>query len=38
MKYLNFNTKELMNKAITFKNDYINAKPFPHIVLDNFFK
>jgi Rps23 Pro-64 3,4-dihydroxylase Tpa1-like proline 4-hydroxylase len=37
MKYLNFTTKELMNKAITLKNDYINAKPFPHIVLDNFF-
>jgi len=37
MKYLNFNTKELMYKANTFKNDYLNANPFPHIVLDNFF-
>ena len=37
MKYLNFSTKELMNKAIALKNDYISAKPFPHIVLDNFF-
>ena len=37
MKYINFSTKELMNKAIAFKDDYINANPFPHIVLDNFF-
>ena len=37
MKFLNFSTKELMNKANTFKNDYINATPFSHIVLDNFF-
>ena len=37
MKYLNFSTKELMYKASTFKNDYINANPFPHIFLDNFF-
>ena len=37
MKYLNFSTKELMHKASVFKNDYINANPFPHIVLDNFF-
>jgi Rps23 Pro-64 3,4-dihydroxylase Tpa1-like proline 4-hydroxylase len=37
MKYLNFSTKELMNKAIALKNDYIYAKPFPNIVLDNFF-
>ena len=37
MKYINFSTKELMNKAIALKDDYINANPFPHIVLDNFF-
>ena len=37
MNYLNFNYNELENYALENKENYLSAKPFPHIVIDNFF-
>jgi Rps23 Pro-64 3,4-dihydroxylase Tpa1-like proline 4-hydroxylase len=37
MKYLNHEYNELEKYALENKVDYISAKPFPHIVIDNFF-
>ena len=38
MDFLNIKKKELKQIALSKKKEYINADPFPHIVLDNFFK
>ena len=37
MNYLNLNYNELENYALENKENYLSAKPFPHIVIDNFF-
>ena len=37
MNYLNLNYNELENYALENKENYVSAKPFPHIVIDNFF-
>ena len=36
--YLSDQYKDLNNLILKKKNNYANAKPFPHIVLNNFFK
>ena len=36
-KYLNQKFYDLNKIANQFTKEYINAKPFPHIVFDNFF-
>ena len=38
MDFLNIKKNELKQIALSKKKEYINAVPFPHIVLDNFFK
>lgn len=38
MKYLNFDIKNLNNQATKYKEDYLAGKPFPHVVIDNFFR
>ena len=37
MNYLNLNYEELEKYALKNKENYVSAKPFPHIVIDNFF-
>ncbi len=37
MKYINQKYNNLHETAVNYFDDYINAKPFPHIVLDDFF-
>ena len=37
MNYLNLNYNKLENYALENKENYVSAKPFPHIVIDNFF-
>ena len=37
MNFINKEYNNLHNVAVDYFNKYVNAKPFPHIVLDNFF-
>ena len=37
MKYINFKIEDLEIKGEELSKNYVDAKPFPHIVIDNFF-
>lgn len=38
MQYINVNSSNLINIATSNQEKYLSAKPFNHIVIDNFFK